>query len=59
MTDDRLCEMLRTLSDEEYEAVPVPSSEEIRSAFRRCAEVLRRAASQPKRHGVDPRLRFR
>lgn len=40
-------------------AAPVPTGEEIRGALRHGADVLRKAAEQPKPTKVDPKIRFR
>jgi hypothetical protein len=58
--DDKLADLLRPLSPEEYAAAPVPSREDIRGALERGAEELHQAATAPRRRRiVDPGIRFR
>lgn len=47
------------LSESEYEDAQVPSSEDIRRALSKGAEVLRKAAGQQGKTRVDPGIRFR
>ena len=56
---DKKKALLAPLDEAAYEAVSVPTSDEIRAARQRGAAELRHAAEQPKPAKVDPKIRFR
>lgn len=57
--DNKKASLLTPLDEATYAAVPVPTGEAIRGALRHGADMLRKAAEQPKPTKVDPKIRFR
>lgn len=57
--DDKKKALLSPLDEDDYAAVSVPSTDDIRTALRHGSESLRKAAEQPKPTKVDPKIRFR